>query len=268
MLPFLMAFVLAFTNQRLVSNLNVPTQFIGLRNFWRLTEDQVFHRALLNNLTFAAVVVSAQAVLGLLLALLVNQKLPFVDVFRAIYSSPVAITTVVVSMVWAILYNSRPEGDINRLIHFVTFGLVGPRRWLRDPNLALPAIMALWIWQAVGLPMTVYLAGLQDIPESLYEAAQFDGAGNIQQFFFITLPQLRNSIVFVVATTTILAFRLFTPVHVLTLGGPFDTATTTIYRAYVESFRLQWIGYASAITIVFFLVVLGISLPQRMALRE
>jgi multiple sugar transport system permease protein len=263
-----MAFVLSFTNQRLVPNLNVPTQFVGLRNFRRLIEDQVFHRALLNNLTFAAVVVPAQAVLGLLLALLVNQRLPFVNVFRAIYFSPVAITTVVVSMVWAILYDSRPEGDINRLIHFATFGLVGPQRWLRDSNLALPAIMVLSIWQGVGLPMTVYLAGLQDIHESLYEAAQLDGGGKVQQFFFITMPQLRNSIVFVVATTTILAFRLFTPIHILTLGGPFDTTTTTIYRAYVEGFQLQRIGYASAITIVFFLIVLGISLLQQMALRE
>ncbi len=267
-IPFIMAFALAFTDQRLVPNVNIPTQFVGLRNFRRLLEDKVFHRALLNNFYFSIVVVSVQATLGLLLAMLVNQKLRFVNVFRAIYFSPVAITTVVVSMIWGILYDPRPEGAINQLVHLITFGQVGPQNWLRNGNLALHAIMLLSIWQGVGLPMTVYLAGLQEIPEPLYEAAQIDGADKIQQFFFITLPQLRNTILFVLVTTTFLAFRLFTPVHVLTLGGPFNATTTTIYRTYVEGFRLQKIGYASAITIIFFLIIFGISLFQRGAFRE
>jgi multiple sugar transport system permease protein len=267
-IPFIMAFVLAFTNQRLVPNLNVPTQFVGLRNYRRLLEDTVFHRALLNNFYFAIVVVPAQASLGLLLAILVNQKLRFVNIFRIIYFSPVAITTVVVSMIWGILYSHTSEGAINQLVHFLTFGRVGPQNWLGNKSLALPAIMLLSIWQGIGLPMTVYLAGLQKIPVTLYEAAQIDGADRIQQFFYITLPQLRNTTLFVLITTTILAFRLFTPVHVLTLGGPSDATTTTIYRTYVEGFRLQKIGYASAITIIFFLIILGVSLLQRVALRE
>ena len=267
-IPFFMALVLAFTNQRLVPNLNLPTQFVGLRNFKRLYEDETFRRALINNVQFALIVVPAQAILGLLLALLVNQKLRFVNVFRAIYFSPVAITTVVVSMLWATLYDPRPEGAINQLVHLVTFGQVGPQSWLRDEKLALPALMLLSIWQGVGLPMMVYLASLQGIPESLHEASQIDGANKVQEFFCVTLPQLRNTVVFVLVTTAILAFRLFTPIDVLTMGGPRDATTTTIYRVYVEGFRLQRVGYASAITLAFTLIVLAVSMLQRRALRE
>jgi multiple sugar transport system permease protein len=264
----LMALVLAFTNQRLVPNLNLPTQFVGLRNFKRIYEDETFRRALINNVQFALIVVPAQAILGLLLALLVNQKLRFVNVFRAIYFSPVAITTVVVSMLWATLYDPRPEGAINQLVRLVTFGQVGPQSWLRDEKLALPALMLLSIWQGVGLPMMVYLAGLQGIPESLHEASQIDGANKVQEFFCVTLPQLRNTVVFVLVTAAILAFRLFTPIDVLTMGGPRDATTTTIYRVYVEGFRLQRVGYASAITFAFTLIVLAVSMLQRRALRE
>jgi multiple sugar transport system permease protein len=267
-IPFFMALVLAFTNQRLVPNLNLPTQFVGLRNFKRLYEDETFRRALINNVQFALIVVPAQAILGLLLALLVNQKLRFVNVFRAIYFSPVAITTVVVSTLWATLYDPRPEGAINQLVHLVTFGQVGPQSWLRDEKLALPALMLLSIWQGVGLPMMVYLAGLQGIPESLHEASQIDGANRAQEFFCVTLPQLRNTIVFVLVTTALLAFRLFTPIDVLTMGGPRDATTTTIYRVYVEGFRLQRVGYASAIALAFTLIVLALSMVQRRALRE
>jgi multiple sugar transport system permease protein len=267
-LPFFMALVLAFTNQRLVPNLNLPTQFVGLRNFKRLYEDETFRRALINNVQFALIVVPAQAILGLLLALLVNQKLRFVNVFRAIYFSPVAITTVVVSTLWAILYAPRPEGAINQLVHLVTFGQVGPQSWLRNEKLALPALMLLSIWQGVGLPMMIYLAGLQGIPESLHEACQIDGANKVQEFFYVTLPQLRNTLVFVLVTTALFAFRLFTPIDVLTMGGPRDATTTMIYRVYVEGFRLQRVGYASAVTLAFTLIVLAVSMLQRRALRE
>jgi multiple sugar transport system permease protein len=267
-IPFAMAFVLAFTNQRLVPNLNLPTQVVGLRNFQRMLEDEAFRRALLNNLYFAIVVVPSQVVLSLLLAVLVNQKLRLVNIFRTIYFSPVAITTVVVSMIWGTLYDPRPEGAINQVIDFITFGRVGPQNWLGDARLALPAIMLLSIWQGVGLQMTIYLAGLKRIPHSLYEAAQIDGANKIQQFFYVTLPQLRNTTVSVLITTTILAFRLFTPVDILTEGGPFNATTTTIHRIYLEGFRKLKVGYASAMTTVFFLIVLGLSLMQHAAFRE
>ena len=129
-------------------------------------------------------------------------------------------------------------------------------------------MMILSIWQGVGFQMVIYLAGLQEIPDFLYEAAQMDGASRRQQFFYVTLPQLRNTTIFVVVSTTILAFRLFTQNWVMTRGGPQDATMTTIIHAYVQGFRQGRIGYASAITVAFFVIVLGISLIQRAILRE
>lgn len=267
LIPFLMAFGLAFTNQRLVPNPNLPTQFVGLRNFARLLHDETFHRALLNNFIFALVVVPVQTGFALLLALLINQRLKAINAFRTIYFSPVVTTMVVVAIIWTFLYNPG-RGFINAFLNTISFGLLGPYDWLNDPKLALPAIMVLSIWQGVGFQMVIYLAGLQEIPTFLYEAAQIDGASKRQQFFYVTLPQLRNTTIFVVIATTILAFKLFTQNWVMTKGGPQNATMTTIIHVYVQGFKQGRIGYASAITVVFFLIVLAISLLQRVILRE
>jgi multiple sugar transport system permease protein len=180
----------------------------------------------------------------------------------------VAITTVVVALLWGGMFLPEPDNLMNQLLHFFTLGQIGPQHWLRNEHLALPALMILSIWQGVGLQMTIYLAGLQEIPEHLYEAAQIDGANPMQKFFYITLPLLRNPTIFVLVVSTIFAFRLFTPVDVLTQGGPQNATTTTIFLAYQHGFQQQRIGYASAITVVFFLVVLGISIFQRLSLKN
>ncbi len=267
LIPFLMAFGLGFTDQRLIPNPSVPTRFVALRNFIRLFTDELFHRALLNNFLFAAVVVPLQTSLALLLAILVNQKIRFTNFFRTVYFSPVVTTMVVVAIVWSFLYNPG-EGFINAFIQTVTFGLLGPYNWLTNPQLAFPAIMLLSIWQGVGFQMVIYLAGLQDIPRELYEAAQVDGANRWRQFLNVTLPQLRNTTIFVVIATTILAFKLFDQVWVMTKGGPQEATMTTMILVYSEGFKQLRVGYASAITIVFFLIVLGVSLLQRVFLRE
>ena len=175
--PFVMAFIFAFSDQRLVPGPN-PTQFVGARNFVRLIEDERFLRALANNFLFVLVVVPVQTTMAVLLAVLINQKLKFVNFFRTLCFSPVAITMVVVSVIWAFLYESSANGTINQFVDFVTFGLVGPQDWLGDRRLAFPAIMLLSIWQGVGFQMVIYLAGLQEIPYSLYEAASIDGCSN------------------------------------------------------------------------------------------
>lgn len=267
LIPFLMAFGLAFTDQRLIPNPNLPTRFVALRNFIRLLGDESLHRALFNNFLFAAVVVPAQTSFALLLAILVNQKIRFVNFFRTVYFSPVVTTMVVVAIVWSFLYNPG-EGFINEFLNTVSFGLLGPYNWLTDTRLAFPAIMVLSIWQGVGFQMVIYLAGLQDIPDELYEASEVDGANKWQQFWNITLPQLRNTTIFVVIATTILAFKLFTQVWVMTRGGPENATMTTMIMVYREGFKQLRVGYASAISVVFFLIVLGVSLVQRAFLRE
>jgi multiple sugar transport system permease protein len=267
LIPFVMAIGLAFSDQRLIPNPNLPTQFVGLRNFVRLLEDENFHQALINNFTFAIVVVPIQTAFALLLAIVVNRKIRFVNVFRTIYFSPVVTMMVVVAIVWSFLYNPG-QGFINQFLAAISFGALGPYDWLNDPKLAFPAIMILSIWQGVGFQMVIYLAGLQDIPGELYEAAQVDGANQWQQFWNVTFPQLRNTTIFVVIATTILSFKLFTQVWVMTQGGPQGSTMTTMILVYREGFRQLKVGYASAIAIVFFVIVLGISLLQRVFLRE
>jgi len=264
--PFLMAVGLSFTDQRLIPNPNLPTQFVGLRNYLRLLEDEAFLRGLLNNFYFAAVVVPLQTGLALFLAILVNQKLKGMNVFRTIYFSPVVTTMVVVAIVWTFLYN--PDGLINSVVQAISFGNLGPYRWLQNTSLVFPAIMVLSIWQGAGFQMVIFLAGLQDIPEYLYEAAEVDGANIIQQFLHVTLPQLRNTTIFVVVSTTILAFKLFTQVEVMTQGGPQNASMTTVVHLVHQGWQNLRVGYASTISIVFFLIVLGISILQRHLLPE
>jgi multiple sugar transport system permease protein len=228
--------------------------------------DATFWRALFNTFTFALIVVPLQTSFALVLAMLVNQKLPWMNFFRTVYFSPVVTTMAIVSVLWFFMYN--PDfGLINSLLSLV--GL-GPYRWLEDPRSALFAIIILSIWQGVGFQMVIFLAGLQEIPQELYEAAQIDGAGRWRQFLNVTLPSLRNTTIFVVISTTILAFKLFVQVDVMTFGtgGPFDSTVTTILHLVNQGYRQQRVGYASAISVIFVVIVLAISIFQRRVLTN
>lgn len=229
--------------------------------------DPTFWKGLTNNFYFALVVVPLQSAFALLLAILVNQKIRGVNLFRALYFMPVVVPMVVVAVIWFFLYNPG-VGTINAFLKAASLGRLGPFNWLGDPKLAFPSIMLLSIWQGVGFQMVIFLAGLQEIPGELYEAAEVDGCNEIQKFFFVTLPQLRNTTIFVVVATTILAFQLFTQVQVMTGGGPGEATMTTILHAVREGRYQLRAGYASAITVVFFLIVLAVSLVQRAVLRE
>lgn len=228
--------------------------------------DPVFIRAFLNNVYFVVIVVPLQTAFALGLAMLVNQKLKGVNFFRTVYFSPVVTTMAVVSVLWFFLYNPS-EGLINAVLGL--FG-IGPYQWLEHPASAMPAIMLLSIWQGVGFQMVIYLAGLQDIPDSLYEASAIDGASRWQQFRYITLPGLSNTTVFILISTTILAFKLFTQVEVMTrgTGGPEDSTATMMFHLVAQGFKEQRVGYASAIAVVFVLLVLIIAFFQRRVLRQ
>lgn len=266
-IPFALAIGFSFTDQRLIPNVNIGTSFVGLRNFIRLLTDETFHRAILNNFYFAAIVVPVQTALALGLAMLVNMRLKLTNVFRTIYFSPVVITMVVVSIVWFLLYNPD-EGFINRALNTITFGAWPQVRWLQSTAWAMPAIMILSVWQGVGFQMIIFLAGLQDIPDQLYEVSDMDGATSWEKFRHVTLPMLRNTTLFVVISTTILAFKLFKQVWVMTQGGPQEATMTAIVMMYRQGFRRGSVGYASAIAVLFFVIVLIVSMIQRSVLKE
>ncbi len=230
-----------------------------------MMKEPLFWTSLRNNIIFALVVVPVQTALALFLAILINQKLPFMNVFRTTYFSPVVTAMVIIAVVWSFLYNPQ-FGLINEMIG--VFGL-GPYDWLQHPSSALPAIIIMSIWQGVGFQMVIFLAGLQDIPEDLYEAAGIDGASIWQQFRFVTLPMLRNTMIFVVLTTTILSFRLFDQVNVMTPdGGPENSTATMVWFAIRRGWGNGEIGFASAVSVVFVGIVLLISIAQRMIISS
>ena len=215
LVPFVLAVGISFTNQRLVSPL--PTRFVGLENYARVLGDPIFWRALTNNLLFALVVPVTQTALGLWLAVLINQRLPGMRIFRTIYFAPVVVALAVASVIWRLLYNTD-NGLVNAFLGSISGGAISVD-WLGNQAAALPAVMIMSVWQGVGFQMIVLLAGLQAIPRDMYEAATVDGAGRWQTFRFITLPSLRNTIIFVLTVSMILSFRLFDQVFVMTQGG-------------------------------------------------
>ena len=259
--PIVLTFILAFTNARLISP--EPARFIGVDNFVRLFGSDTFWASLRNTVIFAVVIVPFQSALALVLAFLVNTKTRGTNFFRTVYFLPVVTSIVVVSMLWLFLY--QPNGLINALL--AKIGIQGPD-WLGNPNTALLAIIILSAWQAVGFHMVIWLSGLQTIPGELYEAADLDGANTWQKFAHVTWPGLRQTRTFILITITISAFALFSQVNLMTDGGPLDATTTLVYQAVRTGFQQQQTGYASAISLVFFVLVLAVSLIQRYLTRD
>lgn len=264
LVPVILAFTLAFTNARLISPR--PAEFIGFENFAILFADPVFWASLRNTLFFAVVVVPVQAGFALVLAVLVNAKVRGTNFFRTFYFIPVVTSMVVISLLWRFLY--QRDGLINQILEAVTFGAYTPIDWLNDPSTALPAIMFMSIWQAVGFHMIIWLAGLQTIPAELYEAADLDGATGWQRFRYVTWPGLLATRTFILITITIAALSLFTQISVMTQGGPLDSTTTVVFMAVRTGYQQLSTGYASAISLVFFTLVLIVSGVQRYLTRE
>jgi len=239
---------------------------LGYR-FVVLARDPVFMRSLFNNFYFSVMVVPIQCGLALALALLVNLPLAGSRVFRTIFFTPVVTSMAVISVVWIFIYN--PDiGLLNRVLSTVTPGDPVRIDWLGDTSTAMLAILIMSVWQGVGFQMVLFLAGLQGIPRDLYEASTIDGANAWQRFRHVTWPGLRNTTAFVVITTTISSFRLFTQVDVMTQGGPRDNATSTvIFHAIQEGFRSLKLGYGSAISVVYFLIVLAVTFALRRTMR-
>ncbi len=229
--------------------------------------DPSFWRALFNTLRFVLVIVPCQGGLALVLALLVNTGIKGKNVFRTIYFVPVVVSMAVISIVWMFILNPD-QGLLNRTLALVTGGGAKPIAWLVDARYAHIAIYLVSIWQSAGFQMVIFLAGLQGIPVHLYESARIDGAGPLRRFSAVTLPMLRNTTVFVVISTTILAFRVFTQIDVMTRGGPQESTISLIYYVVQKGFREQRVGYASAVTVVFFLFVLAVSLVQKATLKS
>jgi multiple sugar transport system permease protein len=264
--PFLMSVYFSFTDQRLLVNPNVPTEFIGMRNYLRLFEDGAFQNAFFRTTTFTIMVVPLQCAMGLGAALLINSTLPMRNVFRTIYFLPTVISMVVVSVIWSSLYQT--EGFFNSAVNVLSFGTAPTIDWLNNAYLAMPSLVLLSAWQGFPFQMIIYLAGLQGINKETYEAAEIEGATRWQEFWYVTMPGLRNTHILVAMTTTIFAFKLFTQVQLLTQGGPLDVTNTMVRLIFTLGFKQGQVGFGAAASVIFFILVLAISFIQRRLVKE
>ncbi|WP_228055712.1 carbohydrate ABC transporter permease [Lusitaniella coriacea] len=282
--PALQAFFFSFTNYDLIQ----PPQWIGFANFQRLLKDPVFWQTVRNTLLYLLVVVPLLVVLPLGLAILVNQKLRGMQWFRMAFYVPVVISMVVVGITWKALYASN--GLFNQFFkalpgeevvlqfilppfaHWLEQTFPGWSEtgfpWLTSPYLALWSVMLVTVWKGLGYYMVIYLAGLQSIPQELYEAASIDGSDGWRKHYDITIPLMRSYILLVTVIAAISATKVFEEVFIMTKGGPLNSSKTVVYYVYEQAFVSLEISYGCAIGLVLFSIILGLSIVNLSFLKK
>jgi multiple sugar transport system permease protein len=240
--------------------------FVGLQNYKDMIGDERFRRSVINTLYFTGGSVPVGMAIGLGIALLLNQPLRGRGILRTMYFLPVVTPFVVVAIIWKWLYN----GDFGLFNYYLlkTHLIHDPLLWLADKNLAMPSVILMTVWTSVGFSMVVYLAGLQAIPEELYEAARVDGAGAWARFRHITLPMLAPTTVFLGVMGIIGSFQVFTQIFVMTSGGPVDRTTTMVYYIYESAFKFYEMGYASTLAFGLFALLFVFTLLQLRLYRK
>jgi putative chitobiose transport system permease protein len=253
--PILAVIYYSFTDYDIVT----PPQWVGLANYQHLVQDPTFWLALSHSLIYL-IVTPILIILSVLLAIVVNRNLPAIHVFRALYYLPAVSGSIAVGITWRWLFDTQ-GGLLNGVLVWLGI-LKEPVQWLSEPSLTLPIAMMLTIWMGVGYYMVVFLAGLQNIPEDLYDAALIDGCNNWQKHRYVSLPGLRPQITFVTVISSLAALKVFDEIYVLTLrsGGVLDSGVTMVFFLWREAFRLTHAGYASAIALVLLVITLAFSI--------
>jgi multiple sugar transport system permease protein len=240
---------------------------VGLKNFQTLFTNPLFWKALRNTFLYTLIIVPLGLVFGLAIALLLNSITRFVVFFRVIYFAPFVSSLVAISFIWKWMYDPT-FGFFNTILK--TLGLPS-QNFLQDPSQVLLAISVMTIWHGLGFQIIIFLAGLRAIPDIYYDAAKIDGAGSWDLFWNITLPLLNPTIVFLVITSAIQSLRIFTQVFNMTfpnVGGPLQNGTTLVLEIYQQAFHHFKMGYASAMTVVLFCIILFITLFQLKVLSK
>jgi multiple sugar transport system permease protein len=239
-------------------------RFIGLENFSRALADPWVWLAFKNVLLYGLVIVPGVTVLGLVFALFVNQRYPLSGLARTLFFAPNVVSATVIGLVWVWLLDTQ-FGLVNQLIGNLG---IGPVPWLTSTSWSLIGVSIASIWWDLGLAFVLFLAALQDIPKDLTEAATVDGAGRFSRFWFIILPELRPVLSMVVTLQLISTLRIFSQVYVMTSGGPAGASSSPIYYVYSMAIVRNLFGYASAIAMMLFIVILAVTLVQRLLLAE
>jgi multiple sugar transport system permease protein len=245
-------------------NLLTPPIWVGGDNFVRLVGDQEFWDSLRVTVFYTLGMLPLSIIPALLLAIALNQSIRGLIIYRTVFFLPVVSSLIAVALLWRWLYNPS-FGLLNYMLNGV-FGALGlgisAPDWLQSPVWAMPAIILMSAWKSLGYNMVLYLAGLQGIPRSLYEAAAIDGASRWRQIWHITIPLITPTTFFVVIMTLIGSFQVFDQAYIMTGGGPARSTVTTVYYIYANGFQRFQMGYASAIAWVLFLLILGVTLVQ------
>lgn len=259
--PAIQAFYLSFFSYDLLQS----PQWIGLKNFQRLWTDPGFWQTLKNTLLYILIAVPLLVTTPLLLAIIVNQKRPGMPWFRTAYYVPVVISMVVAGIAWKWLYSEIGlfNQGLKYIVSLILPGLTFPSiPWLTSPNFALFSVIAVTIWKGLGYYMVIYLAGLQSIPQELYEAASLEGSDGWRKHWDITLPLMKPYLILVAVISAISATKVFEEIYIMTQGGPRNSSKTIVYYLYEQAFQNLEIGYACTIGLVLFGIILGLSVVR------
>ncbi len=265
-IPIFASFVLSVTDFDVYALADWSrARFVGLSNFQELLSDPLFWRSLLNTLYCLIVAMPLTVAISLGVAMLINrEKTRFKGLFRVIYFLPFVTNTVAIAVVWSWILNMH-YGLLNWFLGL--FGISGPN-WLGDPTFAMSSIIMLVVWKAIGYNMILFISGLQNIPDFLYEAAELDGASGWQKFVHITIPMLRPTMLFVTTMMLIGYLQLFEEPYMLTDGGPLNSTLSVVLYLYRQGFRFFELGYASALAVALFLIIITITLIRMRLSKE
>ena len=262
--PILFSLVISFTDWDMVSGFG-QMNFIGVQNYVDMMQDASVKKALENNVIFAVSTVPTTVILAMFLAILLNDKVYFKGFYRMACFVPYITSITAVSVVWLAMFNPS-SGPINEILRSI--GIANPPRWISSPQTALLSIIIVSVWMCLGYCMVLYLAALQNIPASYYEAAQIDGAEGFQRFRYITLPLLSPTTFMLLITRLITSFEVFGLISVMTGGGPVKSTTVLVYEIYTQSFQYYRFGYASAIAWLLFAIIFAVTAVQWIAQKK
>jgi multiple sugar transport system permease protein len=252
--PVIAALLLGFTKWDLLT----PPKWIGLGNYTQMAHMPLFWKTLGNTFYYTLLYIVPGVALPFIVAVFMNQKTKLISIYRSVFFLPVVTSTVAVSLVWAWLYN--PEfGLLNFFLSKI--GIKGPL-WLADPKTAMLSIVIMSVWKGLGYTMVIYLAGLQGMPQELYEAASIDGAGRWRRHLSVTLPLMTPTIFFVAVTTIMGSLQVFEQTYILTQGGPAYSTTTLSWYIYVQAFQWLHMGFGCALAYVLFFIIMILTLIQ------
>ncbi|HOH97411.1 MAG TPA: sugar ABC transporter permease [Candidatus Cloacimonadota bacterium] len=278
LVPIVMSFIISFFDW----SLQGTGKFIGMANYGTMIKDPVFWQSMGNTFWLVIIQVPASIVFSLLFAVLLNQIKMFKSLFRIVYFMPFVTSLVAVSIVWKLIFNEQ-TGLANTFLGYVG---ISPQAWLSEsrgifylmfldigielpkflhgPSQALFAIIIMTVWKGLGYNTIIYLAGLQNISKVYYEAAEIDGASKFKQFWKITVPLISPTTFYVLIMTTIVSFQTFAQIYLMTdKGGPLNTTKLIVYYIYEKGFDVLEMGYASAVALALFLLILGLTILQR-----